>query len=274
MAQVSTPLPHREGQEVGLLQALQTIGRSQTDYTIDILSDGLGDLRTSANVAGLPAPDAVKRVCKGLPVKVKVRGPHITVEYDKKKEVRKLKLNGNVQDIRAHKPLIGATVELLDADSAVLQQVVAKHHYTGYGEGGDVHEWDTSDFSFTVPALPAKYIFRVSLLGHRTAYIDYSIDRIGRREHERSLPPFYLYEQSKMLQEVVVTASKVKFYYKGDTLIYNADAFILAEGSMLDALIGQLRVWSCGATAASTTTASSSTTCCSTASSSSATTAS
>ena len=240
MAQVSTPLPHREGQEVGLLQALQTIGRSQTDYTIDILSDGLGDLRTSANVTGLAAPEAVKRVCKGLPVKVKVRGPHITVEYDHKKEVRKLKLNGNVQDIRAHKPLIGATVELLDADSAVLQQVVAKHHYTGYGEGGDVHEWDTSDFSFTVPALPAKYIFRVSLLGHRTAYIDYSIDRIGRREHERSLPPFYLYEQSKMLQEVVVTASKVKFYYKGDTLIYNADAFILAEGSMLDALIGQL----------------------------------
>ena len=225
---------------VPLLEALQTISREHTDYAIDILSDGLGDLRTSANVAGLPAPDAVKRVCKGLPVKVKVRGPHITVEYDKKKEVRKLKLNGNVQDIRAHKPLIGATVELLDADSTVLQQVVAKHHYTAYGEGGDVYEWDTSDFSFTVPALPAKYIFRVSLLGHRTAYIDYSIDRIGRREHERSLPPFYLYEQSKMLQEVVVTASKVKFYYKGDTLIYNADAFILAEGSMLDALIGQL----------------------------------
>ena len=157
MAQVSTPLPHREGQEVGLLQALQTIGRSQTDYAIDILSDGLGDLRTSANVAGLPAPDAVKRVCKGLPVKVKVRGPHITVEYDKKKEVRKLKLNGNVQDIRAHKPLIGATVELLDADSTVLQQVVAKHHYTAYGEGGDVHEWDTSDFSTSgTPATSAS----------------------------------------------------------------------------------------------------------------------
>lgn len=35
-------------------------------------------------------------------------------------------------------------------------------------------------------------------------------------------------------------ASKVKFYNRGDTLVYNADAFNLAEGSMLDALIQQL----------------------------------
>ena len=33
---------------------------------------------------------------------------------------------------------------------------------------------------------------------------------------------------------------KVKFYHKGDTIVYNADAFQLGEGSMLDALIRQL----------------------------------
>lgn len=37
-----------------------------------------------------------------------------------------------------------------------------------------------------------------------------------------------------------VTATKVKFYNRGDTIVYNADAFQLAEGSMLDALIEQL----------------------------------
>lgn len=37
-----------------------------------------------------------------------------------------------------------------------------------------------------------------------------------------------------------VVATKVKFYYKGDTIVYNADAFKLAEGSMLDALVAQL----------------------------------
>ncbi len=218
-----------------LLEALQTISRSQSAYTIDILSDNLTELRTSAKVSGVTTPDAVKRICKGLSVKVKVRGREITVQFDKKKEVRKLRLNGNVQDIRAHKDLIGATVELLDADSTVMQQVVAKQHHNAEG-----YEWETSEFGFTVPALPAKYIFRISFVGHHTAYVDYTVERIGRREHQRTLPPFYLAPQTTMLQEVKVTASKVKFYYKGDTLIYNADAFILAEGSMLDALIGQL----------------------------------
>ena len=39
------------------------------------------------------------------------------------------------------------------------------------------------------------------------------------------------------LGEATITATKIKFYHKGDTLIYNADAFNLAEGSMLDALV-------------------------------------
>ena len=221
--------------DMSLLTALQAIERSQSEYAIDIVCDGLDSLRTSANVKGLDAVKAVKRVCKGLPVKVKVHGKRIYVQHERGKVVRKISLNGEVQDIRAHKPLIGATVELLDADSTVLQQKVAKHHW--YAEG---YDWETSEFSFAVPAQPASYIFRISYVGHRTAYVDYKLERIGRREHERALPPFYLSPQSTMLQEVVVTASKVKFYYKGDTLIYNADAFILAEGSMLDALIGQL----------------------------------
>ena len=49
-----------------------------------------------------------------------------------------------------------------------------------------------------------------------------------------------LREKERMLDEVVVTASKVQFVYKGDTLQYNADAFELAEGSMLEALIRRL----------------------------------
>ena len=240
-AQSKASLPQGgKKQKVSLLDAIQNISHGQKTYTIDILSDGLQDLTTSASVTGLTAPEAVKRLCKGLPVKVKVNGRRITVQYDKRREVRKLKLNGEVRDIRAHKPLIGATVELLDADSTVLQQAVAKHHWWGSGEDGKVYEGETSEFSFTVPALPAKYIFRISFVGHRTAYVDYKLERVGRREHERSLPPLYLAPVSTMLPEVPVTASRVKFYYKGDTIIYNADAFILAEGSMLDALISQL----------------------------------
>ena len=42
------------------------------------------------------------------------------------------------------------------------------------------------------------------------------------------------------LSTAVVTATRVKMYYKGDTLVYNADAFKLPDGSMLDELIKQM----------------------------------
>ena len=222
---------------VSLLSVLQDIEQSQTEYSIDIVSDGLEALTTKAKVEGLDAVTAVKQACKGLPVKVKVHGQHIYVQHERQKNVRKLKLNCTVQDIRAHKDLLQANVELLRPDSTIIEQKEAYRKYMA-----ETSSWETSEVSFIVPAKPAKYLFRISLDGYQTAYVDYTLDRIGRREHERSLPPFYLYlaPKAKMMQEVTITASKVKFYYRGDTIIYNADAFILAEGSMLDALIKQL----------------------------------
>lgn len=42
------------------------------------------------------------------------------------------------------------------------------------------------------------------------------------------------------LGEAVVKATRIKMVTRGDTLVYDADAFELAEGSMLDALVAQL----------------------------------
>ena len=219
-----------------LLTVLRNIERSQSEYTIDIISDGLEELKAPTTKAdGLDAVKAVMRACKRLPVKVKVHGNHIYVQHEGVNVERKLKLQGVVQDIRAHKDLKGATVVLMRPDSTVIEQKEAyqKHHAEDFS-------WETSEFSFSVPAQPAKYLFRISHMGFQTTYVEYTIDKVGRREHERGLPPFYLAPQASTMKEVTITASKVKFYYKGDTIIYNADAFILAEGSMLDALIKQL----------------------------------
>ena len=41
-------------------------------------------------------------------------------------------------------------------------------------------------------------------------------------------------EMVRKLKEVKVTATLVKMVMKKDTVVYNADAFQLAEGSMLD----------------------------------------
>lgn len=219
-----------------LLTVLHNIEQSQSEYTIDIISDGLEELKAPTTKAdGLDAVKAVMRACKRLPVKVKVHGNHIYVQHEGVNVERKLKLQGVVQDIRAHKDLMGATVVLMRPDSTVIEQKEAyqKHHAEDFS-------WETSEFGFSVPAKPAKYLFRISHMGFQTTYVEYTIDKVGRREHERDLPPFYLAPQASTMKEVTITASKVKFYYKGDTIIYNADAFILAEGSMLDALIKQL----------------------------------
>ena len=97
-----------------------------------------------------------------------------------------------------------------------------------------------SDFAFQVPARPASYVIKASYLGFQTTEMPYTVDNIYKREQQRDLPPVYMKRESKMLKEVVVTATKVQFYYKGDTLVFNADAFELAEGSMIDALVRQL----------------------------------
>lgn len=47
-------------------------------------------------------------------------------------------------------------------------------------------------------------------------------------------------EKVQQLEEVEVVASQVRLVVKGDTLVYNADAFNVAEGSMLEVLIRQL----------------------------------
>lgn len=44
----------------------------------------------------------------------------------------------------------------------------------------------------------------------------------------------------RTLHEATVTATRVMMVMKGDTIVYNADAFELAEGSMLDQLISRL----------------------------------
>lgn len=85
-----------------------------------------------------------------------------------------------------------------------------------------------------------KYIFSISAFGYVPAFLDVDLSTLGNREYSFQLRPVYLSPVLHKLDEVVVTASRVKFYNRGDTLVYNADAFKLAEGNMLDVLIRQL----------------------------------
>lgn len=97
-----------------------------------------------------------------------------------------------------------------------------------------------SYFTFKVERKDSTYIFDVKCEGYTTQTITYSVENLGKRESYREIPVIFMQRAPRQLKEVTVTASKIKFYNKGDTVVFNADAFQLAEGSMLDALVAQL----------------------------------
>ncbi len=90
-----------------------------------------------------------------------------------------------------------------------------------------------------VTGKPGKYMMTLDREGYEPLvkeferkYRDQTTVWIGTVSMER--------ERRKVLKEVEVKATAIKMVMKGDTIVYNADAFNLAEGSMLDALVRQL----------------------------------
>ena len=85
-----------------------------------------------------------------------------------------------------------------------------------------------------------KYLLRGTLEGYEDGYLPLTIDANERR----ALMLDDALELRKVRQvnmnEVTVTATKVKMYYRGDTIVYDATAFKLPDGSMLDDLIHQM----------------------------------
>lgn len=89
-----------------------------------------------------------------------------------------------------------------------------------------------------------KYLFRVESDGYTTVYVPFELKKIYKREKYIGLKPVYLHRVKARndldLDEIVVKATKLKFYMDGDTLVYDADAFSMAEGSMLNDLIKKM----------------------------------
>ena len=142
---------------------------------------------------------------------------------------------GNVYESMLNTRLPGAMVYLLDSAGAVIDSVKAGGQIQ-YGH--DIVK--LSKFSFSVPRRNSSYSLEVEYPGYESYFRVVTLDNIGSREVEREIPDIIMKKEPRRLGEVTVTATKVKFFNKGDTLVYNADAFQLAEGSMLDALIEQM----------------------------------
>ncbi len=89
-----------------------------------------------------------------------------------------------------------------------------------------------------------KYLIHIEADGYDDKFVPIDISRLYKSEQYREMKAAYLHKLPKRneinLDELVVKATKLKFYMDGDTLVYDADAFNLSEGSMLRSLIKKL----------------------------------
>lgn len=90
--------------------------------------------------------------------------------------------------------------------------------------------------------LPVTYSLRLTRKGYETTFapLKLTADQGDEKTIDLEVGEVKLPRAVKQLKEATVTASKVMMVMHGDTVVYNADAFQTAEGSMLDELIAQL----------------------------------
>lgn len=153
----------------------------------------------------------------------------------------KLRISGQVRAKSTNIQLIEAKVALVTPGATdTIRTIAVNYKYVGTRSARSYKQ--TSDFSIQIPKIATgDYELIISYPDYETEHYTYNFSNVGSREFDRNLGTFYLEKArpTKSLDEFTVTASKVKFYNKGDTIVFNADAFNLAEGSMLDELIKQ-----------------------------------
>lgn len=167
-----------------------------------------------------------------------------TVSYGQKtkKNKRKIELSGYVIDAKTKAGPDSVFVTLMRSDSTVVDTMTCRRY--------EKNRWNMRDrtyYELKVPADSAqgKFIVKAKAPGYYPNTVDYEIKKVARNRWFE-LPVIYMrpikvgVPDSIMLDEVVVKATKIKMVQRGDTIVYNADAFPLEEGSMLDALVRQL----------------------------------
>lgn len=150
-------------------------------------------------------------------------------QQEKKKKEHKVEIYGDVKDSFTQ-AFLKAFVTVMDKDSNVIDTMTTSG-------------WEKHLFYHTqVPARPATYIVKAECEGYETNSINHTIKYIARNK-SFLFPSLLLkkkFNQDVALDDVVVTGTKVKLAYRGDTLVFNASAFNVPDGSMLDALIRQM----------------------------------
>ncbi len=148
-----------------------------------------------------------------------------------KSEVR---IGGNVFDSFTNVGL-PAFVTLLNKDSVEIDTTTCEV-YRG-------NSW----YTFYMPKIAGEYMVRVEHPGYETTvqrhFFDFAVLAPGYGFPTIKLKRLANAEDSIRsigLDEVVIRGTRLQIAYRGDTIVYDAQAFNIPEGAMLDALVRQL----------------------------------
>ena len=137
-------------------------------------------------------------------------------------------IQASVMDYMTVTLMDSVTLSILDEDSTLLYTFHSEKH----------GKWNFHGIK--VPS--GKYILRFSRKGYRDEYLNRTFRYVKYRKTYEELGYIYMKRDYRetLLDQVVVRPTQIKMYFRGDTLVYNADAFNLPEGSMLDQLVQML----------------------------------
>jgi hypothetical protein len=133
---------------------------------------------------------------------------------------QKREITGKVIESDTKSAVAQTTVQLLRSDSSFV--------------GGTVTS-NTGTFKIEVPK-NGRYILRISYVGYKTMYKSVNIASADGV----ALGTITLNPDAIMLKGATITAHLAKVQMKEDTFIYNADAYRIPEGSVLEELVKKL----------------------------------
>ena len=137
---------------------------------------------------------------------------------------KKVKITGDVTDYETNEPIIAATVQLLSLpDSTFLSG--ATTDFKGL-------------FELENRLTLGNYLLKVSFVGYGDAYRGFKVTEETR--HHIRLDSIQLKTDALLLKEAVIEAQMAQVQISEDTVIFNAETFRVAEGSMLEELIRKL----------------------------------
>lgn len=154
------------------------------------------------------------------------------------------KIIGKLRNLITENGVDSARVELLSVDSCLVEMTMSEIPITEEVIANNVRmahksAKDGAAFMLHAPAA-SRYIIKCSKIGYETTIHEIEILADKVKGSTIDVGDIYLQEKTFQLKEVAVKATKIRMFYKGDTLVYNANAFALPDGSMLDDLVKQL----------------------------------